>query len=827
MNPADRPASPAFAGPGEMRERFRSMDWAATPLGPLPGWPPLLRVLVELCLDSAFPMVVSWGPDVVMVYNDAYIPLLGAELHPAALGRPAKEVWPDAWSVSGPIIEEVMLGGRAVRHDDMQMVLERNGYPEECYFTFSQSPIRDTDGSIVGMFTVAAETTSQVLAQRRLRVAQQLGALSATRSNNPADTCQAAALVLAGARESVPFAAVFLRDEPDGQFRLVADYGFTGAPGPGLIEPAADGSWTVGTAVREERAQMLDSLRALLPDTLQPGPLGPLLPDQAVVLPLILGAGTGPAGAVVLGVNPYRPLDDRTQEFLALVGRQFRVALADAYAYHDERQRAQTLADLDHVKTEFFQNVSHELRTPLTLLLAPLQDVLANSSSQLDPPGRESLTAAVRAAERLQRMVEALLDLSHQASIRVPVFEETDLAATTADIASMFRSTAEHAGLDFTVQLPTGPVTADVDREMWATIVNNLLSNAVKYTARGGITITVRGLPAGFAELTVTDTGVGISSEQQPRVFERFHRAGDGGSDGAGIGLALVSDLVSAHGGRIELTSTPGAGSTFTVTVAATADPAASRAAVGALIPADGSATSAATQAAAPAPVQSAARQMAGGVDDRRRVESDQPGRPRLLLVEDDDDLRSYLGHLLTSDGWAVDAVADAESATAAAFSTDSGTPYGLVLTDIMLPGSSGLDLLTALRSADGTARVPIILLTARAGADSAIEGLSYGADDYITKPFSSQELLARVRVHHQLNQVREDALGEAHTRVTHLRTALDSNRLIGIATGVLVGSNGLTPEQAFAVLVKTSQNGNRKLREVAADVVGGNGIRP
>ncbi len=801
-----------------MRERVRAMDWAATPLGPLPGWPSLLRVLVELCLDSAFPMVVSWGPDVVMVYNDAYIPLLGAELHPVALGRPAKEVWPDAWSVSGPMIEEVMLGGRSVRHDDMQMVLERNGYPEECYFTFSQSPIRDTDSSIVGMFTVATETTSQVLAQRRLRVAQQLGALSATRSNDPADTCQAAARVLAGARESVPFAAVFLRDEPDGRFRRVADYGFTGAPGPGLTEPAADGTWTVGTAVREERAQMLDSLRDKLPGTLRPGPLGPMLPDQAVVLPMILGGGTGPAGAVVLGVNPYRRLDDRYQEFLALVGRQFRVALADAYAYHDERQRAQNLADLDHVKTEFFQNVSHELRTPLTLLLAPLQDVLANSSSQLDPAGRESLTAAVRAAQRLQRMVEALLDLSHQASIRVPVFEETDLAATTADIASMFRSTAEHAGLDFTVQLPIGPVTADIDREMWATIVNNLLSNAVKYTAKGGITITVRGLSGEFAELTVTDTGVGISTEQQPRVFERFHRAGDDASDGAGIGLALVSDLVSAHGGRIELTSAPGVGSTFTVTVPATAD----RAAIGARIAADGSATA----AAPPSPVLTPPRQISGGADDRHPVGSDQPGRPRLLLVEDDDDLRSYLGHLLTSDGWSVDAVADAELATAAAFSTSAATPYDLVLTDIMLPGSSGLDLLTALRSADGTARIPIILLTARAGADAAIEGLSHGADDYITKPFSSQELLARVRVHHQLNQVREDALGEAHTRVTHLRTALESNRLIGIATGVLVGSNGLTPEQAFAVLVKTSQNGNRKLREVAADIVGGNSIR-
>src|SRR5664279_5696686 len=131
-----------------MRGRFRSADWSATSVGPPDQWPPLLAAMVELCLDSGFPMVVSWGADVSLLYNDAYIPLLGADLHPRALGRPAREIWPDAWSTSGPLVAEVMERGRAVRRDDMQMVLERNGYPEECYFTFSQSPIRHPDGSI-------------------------------------------------------------------------------------------------------------------------------------------------------------------------------------------------------------------------------------------------------------------------------------------------------------------------------------------------------------------------------------------------------------------------------------------------------------------------------------------------------------------------------------------------------------------------------------------------------------------------------------------------------------------------------------------------------
>jgi DNA-binding response OmpR family regulator len=192
----------------------------------------------------------------------------------------------------------------------------------------------------------------------------------------------------------------------------------------------------------------------------------------------------------------------------------------------------------------------------------------------------------------------------------------------------------------------------------------------------------------------------------------------------------------------------------------------------------------------------------------------------RVLLVEDDNDLRAYLTRLLESDGWAVDAVADAESAIAVAFNRSGTDLPQVILSDVMLPGQSGLDLLITMRNAERTARVPIILLTARAGAESAIEGLSHGADDYVTKPFSSAELLARVRVHHELNQLREDAVGEAQTRVAQLRAALDSNRAIGTAVGMLISTLNLSAAEAFQVLVRASQNTNRKLRDLAGDVI-------
>ena len=193
------------------------------------------------------------------------------------------------------------------------------------------------------------------------------------------------------------------------------------------------------------------------------GPLGPD-PDQAVVLPLTVSGRADPVGALLVGVNPYRPLNEDYRGFFALIGRQFRVALTDTLAYEGERHRVLVLADLDRAKMEFFQNISHELRTPLTLLLAPLQDLLAAAGNQ-PGPAREDLRAAAAAAERLSGMVDALLDFSGaEAGTLAPDRQPIDVAAATEEVASMFRSTAEHAGLRFDVQIPTAPVTALVDR---------------------------------------------------------------------------------------------------------------------------------------------------------------------------------------------------------------------------------------------------------------------------------------------------------------------------------------------------------------------------
>ena len=291
--------------------------------------------------------------------------------------------------------------------------------------------------------------------------------------------------------------------------------------------------------------------------------MGPLLPDTAVVVPLTVSGRPQPVGAVVLGINPYRPLGKDHQSFIQLIVRQLRVNLTDADVHEREQRRLRLLADLDHARTVFLQNTSHELHTPLTLLLAPLQDLLARTADDTD---RADLQAAVRAAERLRGIIDSQFDFTGAApGALVPDLRPVDIAAVTVEAADLFNSAAEHAGLAFTVDVPTDPVTAVADRSMWATIVTNLVSNAVKYTATGAVTVRVRPAAA-EAVLTVTDTGTGISRHHQAGVFERFYRAApDQAAPGSGIGLALVADLVRAQHGRVDLHSAPGKGTTVTV----------------------------------------------------------------------------------------------------------------------------------------------------------------------------------------------------------------------------------------------------------------------
>jgi anti-anti-sigma factor len=733
-------------------------DWSGTPVGPPAQWPSALRNLVRIVLTSRFSMWAAYGPELTAFYNDAYQRDTLQDKHPWALGRPAREMWSEIWDDIGPRIESVLETGVATWDEDLLLFLERSGYPEETYHTFSYSPVDDDSGGTAGMLCVVTENTRRVLADRRLRALHDLGELSTASVGSEAEACRAVIDVLGRHRAEVPFAVAVLRTSEG----ALEPAGAAGVADSSVLLHGSLGE-VVERVAAGDPAEVVTGLRAQAGDTLLSSPLGDARPDQAVVLSISTAGADAPAGVLVLGINPYRVLDADYRGFTDLVAGHVSTAVSDAQAYLAERRRAEALAELDRAKTDFFSNVSHEFRTPLTLIMGPVAELRSSPAAAADARVAHELEVVERNALRLQKLVNTLLDFSRLQAGRIDArFEPVDLAAVTAELASVFRSAVERAGLTLTVDCPplSGPV--HVDRDMWEKVVLNLLSNALKFTFTGGITVRLRE-DGGRAVLTVADTGTGIPAAELPRLFERFSRVSGARSrsgEGSGIGLAMVRELVGLHGGGIDVDSTPDVGTTFTVAL-----PLGS-----AHLPADQLAPSApeapAVSAAVTPFVSEALRWLP---DDAGEVVPAVPGprTGRVLVADDNADMRDYVVRLLAP-VHEVRAVSDGRAALEAALAD----PPDLVVSDVMMPELDGLQLLTALRADPRTARVPVVLLSARAGQEAAVEGLAAGADDYLVKPFSAQELRARVDAHLQLGRARREA-EERFTTMADLAPAL------------------------------------------------------
>jgi signal transduction histidine kinase/serine phosphatase RsbU (regulator of sigma subunit)/DNA-binding response OmpR family regulator len=757
----------AFEPVDEVRARMGLVKWAETSVGPPATWSRSLRTVLRLLLDSRFAMWLGWGPELTFFYNDTYRrDTLGLK-HPWALGAPAAEVWAEVWDDVAERVTTVVEQGQATWDEALLLFLERNGYLEETYHTFSYLPVRDDDGTIGGLLCVVAEETDRVVGERRLRTLAKLaGGLAAARTR--AEVFAATAEAVATNERDLPFSLVYVFDE-HGDATLA---GSSGVPAGHPLAPA-----TVPAAALDERWGGPRGPRIGAPVTVDLSAVEAPLPtgawdrpaSQAVLVAMAQQGQDEPAGFVVAGVNPFRPLDGDYLDFVELIAGQVAAALANASSYDAERRRVQVLAELDRAKTTFFSNVSHELRTPLTLLLSPVEELLAGAGGDLSAVQNELATLVHRNALRLQRLVNTLLEFVRiEAGRAEPTFLPTDLAAFTADLAAAFRSPIERAGLELVVDCPPLGEPVAVDAGMWEKIVLNLLSNAFKFTHEGRITVRLdrRGPDA---QLTVTDTGVGIPADEQRLLFDRFHRVrGVQGrtQEGTGIGLALVRELVHIHGGDITVQSEPGVGTTLTVTVPRHRDEGdgAGRPDGPTAPNAVGDSTTVSTSAAAF--VEEAMRWLP---DDMRSVmeetvSASDPHRV-VLVVDDNADMRTYLARLLGRH-WTVRLAADGVQALAQA---RAETP-DLVISDVMMPNLDGFGLLQAIRHDRHLQHVPVLLLSARAGQEAAIEGLDAGADDYLTKPFTSAELLARVRSHITTAQLRLERAQDAERHVARLQ---------------------------------------------------------
>jgi serine phosphatase RsbU (regulator of sigma subunit) len=332
-------------------------DWAATDLGPEEHWSQTLRSAVAICLNSQFPMLLMWGPELVMIYNDGYAPILGRR-HPEALGGRVPEVWPDVWADIEPMIDDVRAGGGTFV-EDMPLVMTRYGFDEETYFTFAYSPVVEPGGEVVGILDTVVDTTTRVLAARRLGILQELGSLPRSVHGNTEEAAAATIRVLAEARADCPFALVYLEDER-GDARLVAGQGVE-------VE-----GYLTNSVIAEHVRKVIDSnetatitgLAQLLPALASTGasPVGEAEVQTAVVLPLTLAGLPRPVGALVLGTSPHLLLDDEYRTFLALAAGQVSAALADARAVELERRRADEQGELERARGRFFTEVAVTLQ---------------------------------------------------------------------------------------------------------------------------------------------------------------------------------------------------------------------------------------------------------------------------------------------------------------------------------------------------------------------------------------------------------------------------------------------------------------------------------
>jgi len=792
-----------LAGGGEMGALMRAKDWSGTPLGPPRSWPQSLKTTVRILLDSRYAMWMAWGPTLTFFCNDAYRPTLGTK-RDWALGCPASLVWAEIWKPISERLDRVFETRQATWDEGLLLFLERSGYPEETYHTFSYSPLYDDQGHVGGMLCVVTEETDRIIGERRLALLRDVASSLAAVTTEEEVFAGLRRSLAADARD-LPFTLTYLFDETRQQARLVCHSGIDATHPAAAPRIDLQAPWPI----EEVLHTLVPVSVAGLPARFRDLPSGPWdrAPAQALVLPIAQQGQSQPAGVFITALNPYRALDDEYRGFVSLFVGQIAAALANVRAHEEERKRVAALAELDRAKTTFFSNVSHEFRTPLTLMMGPLEDVLADRADALSASHRVRLETAHRNSLRLLKLVNTLLDFSRIEAGRMQAsFEPVELGQLTTELANVFESAVMRADMQLIIDSPRLDQPVHVDRDMWEKIVLNLVSNAFKYTLKGSIQVRQRRVGE-QVELRVSDTGTGIPAESLPQLFERFYRVPNAlgrTHEGTGIGLSLVYELVKLHGGSITVESRVGEGTTFTVLLPLGV----------AHLPADrirkapGLASTAvgaeAFREEAMLWLSDEGRLHTGNTDTHAALRDDTGTQAalgnsfgRVVLADDNADMREYIRRLLAGAGYEVFPVADGLTALAAVRELRPD----LVLSDVMMPRLDGLGLLAALREDMATRQIPVILLSARAGEEARSEGLEHGADDYLTKPFTTRELLARVGStlsSARIRQVSQETLREetrvlaALNRVGRAVAAeLDMERVVQVVTDAATELSG------------------------------------
>jgi len=733
-------------GGGKMGELIRAFDWKKTTLGSPENWPQSLKTCVRIMLTSRQPIWIGWGKDLIKLYNDPYKDIVGG-MHPWALGQPASLVWKNIWEDIEPLLKTVMEKDEGTYVESQLLIMDRNGYLEETYYTFSYTPIPGDTGGTAGMICANTDDTVRIIGERQLRTLRDLGK-SLAKMQTVTEVYQSALKVLENNQKDFPFAVLYKIDNDGRTAQAIAYSGIekdqTVFPSHVDLLNPREGTFNLCKAFDKKEIVISENKgrRKNLPKG-----AWEIEASHFVHLPIITSGSTYPNAILTAALNPYRIYDETYRQFTTLVADQIALEVNNVMAYEAERKRAEALAEIDKAKTVFFSNISHEFRTPLTLMLGPLEDLLNRPQSRLTDEEKNKIETTHRNSMRLLRLVNNLLDFSRIEAGRAKAqFQLTDISTFTRDLAGSFRSAIENAGLDFNVNCEHITQPMYVDRNLWEKIVLNLLSNAFKYTPNGSVTVSLSARNSNV-ELSVLDTGVGIPEEELPNLFQRFHRVQNATGrtfEGTGIGLSLVSEFVKMHGGTISVKSNINAGSEFIVSIPtgrkhlpieqiddSDIDP---------------------EVRLADAFLEEADSLVGTPVNDQPDQTEKIHDSSYILVVDDNPDMRQYLKNILGRNF----TVVTANNGSDALQIIQEQAPQ-LVVSDVMMPVMDGIQLLKAIKENKKYERIPVILLTARAGEESRIEGYQIGADDYLVKPFSIKELLARITAQLSMRQKIEE----------------------------------------------------------------------
>jgi PAS domain S-box-containing protein len=534
------PAAQVFPESGDLGRLCRAKDWGNTPLGRVDGWPHSLRTVAGLVVACPFPMIVLWGRELVQIYNDGYRDVMGAK-HPAGLGQPTRECWPEVWNFNAPIYKGVVERGESFTFEDQRLVVEREGYFEEAFFKLAYSPVPDVDGSVGGVLVTVFETTELVRARQSEH--QRRDAEDALRQSEE-------------------------------RLRIA-------------LEAADLGTWdldlTTDTAsVRSLRHDQIFGYREPQSEWGQEIAMRHVLPEDR---PAFQQAFARAEETGVLSVEVRVRWPDGSIHWIAPLGRTYYdaegrpVRMAGVVADVTERKRASETAErarlaerASEAKSQFLATMSHELRTPLAGVIGYTDLLESEVFGPVSAKQHEALARIKAASWHLVAVIDEILTLARAEAGKVEVRAEwVDVAEIASEVVRTLEAEAAREGLDLRLRDGGGqPALVWTDPGKVRQILLNLLGNAIRYTRQGEVTVEVDRSAAEWLSVHVRDTGPGIALEDQERIFESFTQVDSSltrAAGGTGLGLAISRRLAQLLGGDIALQSTPGEGSTFTLSL--------------------------------------------------------------------------------------------------------------------------------------------------------------------------------------------------------------------------------------------------------------------